>query len=36
MLDRAYGTPPQFNTGDATSFRKAVEMSLLPSQLEPS
>ena len=21
QLDRAYGKPPQFNTGDATSFR---------------
>jgi hypothetical protein len=27
LLDRAYGKPPQFNTGDATSFRKAVEMT---------
>ena len=27
LLDRAYGKPPQFNTGDATSFRKAVDMS---------
>jgi len=23
LLDRAYGKPPQFNTSDATSFRKA-------------
>ena len=27
LLDRAYGKPPQFNTSDATSFRKAVDMS---------
>ena len=27
QLDRAYGKPPQFNTGDATSFRKAVDLS---------
>ena len=27
LLDRAYGKPPQFNTGDATSFRKAVDLS---------
>ena len=27
LLDRAYGKPPQFNTGDATNFRKAVDMS---------
>jgi hypothetical protein len=27
LLDRAYGKPPQFNTSDATNFRKAVEMS---------
>ena len=24
---RAYGKPSQFNTGDATSFRKAVDMT---------
>jgi hypothetical protein len=23
LLDRAYGKPPQFSTGDATNFRKA-------------
>jgi hypothetical protein len=27
LLDRAYGKPPQFNTGDATNFRKAVDIS---------
>jgi hypothetical protein len=27
ILDRAYGKPPQFNTSDATSFRKAVDMT---------
>ena len=27
ILDRAYGKPPQFNTSDTTSFRKAVDMS---------
>jgi len=27
LLDRAYGKPPRFNTSDATSFRKAVDMS---------
>jgi hypothetical protein len=27
VLDRAYGKPPQFNTSDATSFRKAVDMT---------
>ena len=27
LLDRGYGKPPQFNTGDPTQFRKAVEMS---------
>jgi hypothetical protein len=27
ILDRAYGKPPQFNTGDTQAFRKAVDMS---------
>ena len=27
LLDRAYGKPPQFNTGDAQSFKKAIEMT---------
>ena len=27
LLDRAYGKPPQFNTNDAGSFKRAVEMS---------
>ena len=27
LLDRAYGKPPQFSTSDATSFRKAVDMT---------
>ena len=27
LLDRGYGKPPQFNTSDAISFRKAVDMS---------
>jgi hypothetical protein len=38
ILDRVYGKPPQFNTDDATNFRKAVAttMSLLPSQRELS
>ena len=27
LLDRAYGKPPQFSTGDATNFRKAVDMT---------
>jgi hypothetical protein len=27
MLDRGYGRPPQFNTGDAGQFRRAIEMS---------
>ena len=27
LLDRGYGKPPQFNTGDPTQFRAAVEMS---------
>jgi Family of unknown function (DUF5681) len=27
LLDRAYGKPPQFNTSDAGSFRKAVDMN---------
>ena len=27
LLDRAYGKPAQFNTGDATNFRKAVDMT---------
>ena len=27
LLDRGYGKPPQFNTGDAGSFKRAVEMS---------
>lgn len=27
LLDRGYGKPPQFNTGDVTQFRKASEMS---------
>jgi hypothetical protein len=27
LLDRAYGKPPQFNTGDAQAFRKAVDMT---------
>ena len=27
LLDRAYGKPSQFNTGYATNFRKAVDMS---------
>jgi hypothetical protein len=27
LLDRAYGKPPQFNTGDANNFCKAVDMS---------
>ena len=27
LLDRGYGKPPQFNTGDPMQFRKAVEMS---------
>ena len=26
LLDRAYGKPPQFNTGDAQSFKKAIDM----------
>ena len=27
LLDRAYGKPPRSNTNDASSFRKAVDMS---------
>ena len=27
LLDRGYGKPPQFNTNDAGSFKRAVEMS---------
>ncbi len=27
LLDRAYGKPAQFNTSDAGSFKKAVEMT---------
>ena len=27
LLDRGYGRPPQFNTGDADQFRRAIEMS---------
>ena len=27
LLDRAYGKPAQFNTGDAQSFKKAIEMT---------
>ena len=27
LLDRAYGKPAQFNTGDAESFKKAIEMT---------
>ena len=27
LLDRAYGKPPQFNTNDAGSFKRAVEMT---------
>jgi hypothetical protein len=27
LLDRAYGKPPQFNTGDTGNFRKAIDMT---------
>jgi hypothetical protein len=27
LLDRGYGRPPQFNTGDNVAFRKAIEMN---------
>ena len=27
LLDRGFGKPPQFNTGDNAAFRKAIEMS---------
>ena len=27
LLDRAYGRPAQFSTGDAAAFRKAIELS---------
>ena len=27
LLDRGYGKPPQFNTGDAQAFRQAVDMT---------
>ena len=27
LLDRGYGKPPQFNTGDTQSFKKAVDMT---------
>ena len=27
LLDRAYGKPPQFNTGDAQAFRQAVDLT---------
>jgi hypothetical protein len=27
LLDRAYGRPAQFSTGDAAAFRQAVEMT---------
>ena len=27
LLDRAYGKPPQFNTGDPGNFRKAIDMT---------
>jgi len=27
LLDRAYGKPAQFNTGDAGSFKRAVDMT---------
>jgi hypothetical protein len=27
LLDRGYGKPPQFSTGDADQFRKAVDMT---------
>ena len=27
LLDRAYGKPPQFNTGDTGNFRKVIDMT---------
>src|SRR5712675_891891 len=27
LMDRGYGRPPQFSTGDAAQFRRAIEMS---------
>lgn len=27
IIDRGYGKPPQFTTGDATAFRRATEMT---------
>ena len=27
LLDRAYGKPPQFNTGDTATFKRAIDLS---------